>query len=286
MTAHCFSRTLERYFAELRLTILSTKENIMPLSIDQIIAFLHTYPTWVLDLLMLLVCGCFQLFLLRFLGLAGLYLYVVVSLSCGNIQVLKASPFFFYDSPVALGTVVFTSLFLCTEIIREIYGARAARRSVFIGFIGHFMMTVFMVLTLGYQTVVETSTTLNFVAAHDHIKALFAPSFSIFVSSLIAYVVSQHVDIWIYGWIMKLTKGRFLWLRTNGASVISMFIDNCVFSYLAWIFFAPEPLAFSTVLHTYIFGVYIIRVLITVFNTPFMYLAKRIKPHESHDPIS
>lgn len=258
----------------------------MPLSIDHIITLLNTYPTWALDLLMLLVCGFFQLFLLRFLGLAGLYLYVVVSLSSGNIQVLKASPFFFYDSPVALGTVVFTSLFLCTEIIREIYGARAARRSIFIGFFGYFMMTTFMILTLGYENVVETHDTLNFVAAHHHIKALFAPSLSIFAASLIAYIVSQNVDIWIYGWIMHLTKGKYLWLRTNGASFISIFVDNCVFSYLAWIFFAPVPLEFSTVLHTYIFGVYIVRAVITVLNTPFMYLAKRIKPKESHDPIS
>lgn len=258
----------------------------MPLSIDHVITFLNTYPTWAVDFLMLLICGFFQLFLLRFLGLAGLYLYVVISLSSGNIQVLKASPFFFYDSPIALGTVVFTSLFLCTEIIREIYGAIAAKRSIIIGFVGYFMMTIFMILTLGYQNVIPTPNSLHFVEAHDHIKALFAPSLSIFVSSIIAYIVAQNVDIWLYGWIMKLTKGKYLWLRTNGASLISIFVDNCVFSYLAWIFFSPSPLDFSTVLHTYIFGVYIIRVLIAVFNTPFMYLAKKIGPLKSHDPIS
>jgi len=259
---------------------------MIPLSIDSLILTLSSYPTWVLDILMMLICGFFQLFLLRFIGLAGLYLYVAVSVIAGNIQVLKASHYFLYESPIALGTVIFTSLFLCTEIIREFYGKEAARRSIFIGFFGYFMMTSLMILTLGYKNVDPTLDTFHFIAAHHHIKALFSPSLSIFTASIIAYVAGHNVDIWVYEHIMKLTKGKYLWLRTNVASFISIFIDNFTFSYLAWIFFAPTALEFDVVFHTYILGVYVVRMLITVFNTPFMYLARKIHSSKAYDQIS
>ena len=54
-----------------------------------------------------------------------------------------------------------------------------------------------------------------------------------FIASMIAYLVSQYFDVWIYSRIKRLTKNRFLWLRNNLSTILSSLLDNTVFSLLA-----------------------------------------------------
>ena len=59
----------------------------------------------------------------------------------------------------------------------------------------------------------------------------------------------------------------------------SALLDNAVFSILAWVIFNPNPLDFNTVLFTFILGTYILRIIIAIFDTPFIYLAKFFLPN-------
>ena len=95
---------------------------------------------------------------------------------------------------------------------------------------------------------------------------------------MIAYLISQFFDVWFFGWISKLTKKRFLWLRNNISTMTSSLIDNFIFSIFAWIIFNPNPLNFSTVFFTFILGTYILRLFIALVDTPFVYLSKFLVP--------
>ena len=101
-----------------------------------------------------------------------------------------------------------------------------------------------------------------------------------FIASMIAYLISQYFDVWIYSTIKNLTMNRFLWLRNNLSTILSSLIDNTVFSILAWIILNPNPETFYNVIMIYILGTYILRIFIAFIDTPFMYLSKIFLPRK------
>ena len=91
---------------------------------------------------------------------------------------------------------------------------------------------------------------------------------------MIAYLLSQYFDVWIYGLIKKISANKNLWLRNNLSTFLSSLIDNTVFSLLAWILLNPNPETFYNVIMIYILGTYLLRVFIAILDTPFLYCAK------------
>ena len=87
--------------------------------------------TW---LVFLLFCLCTILIFLKLFGEVGIYIYTVVAIIGANIQVLKIVDFPFFNSPIALGTILFSTTFLATDILSEYYGAKLARKNILIGF--------------------------------------------------------------------------------------------------------------------------------------------------------
>ena len=63
----------------------------------------------------------------------------------------------------------------------------------------------------------------------------------------------------------------------------SALLDNTIFSLFAWIIFNPDPLDFNTVLFTFILGTYILRIIIAILDTPFIYLAKYFLPNKINE---
>ena len=82
----------------------------------------------------------------KLFGEVGLYIYTVIAIIAANIQVLKIVKFSFFEEPIALGTILFASTFLCTDILAEYYGAKSARKNILLGFSGFLLMTILMLL--------------------------------------------------------------------------------------------------------------------------------------------
>jgi uncharacterized integral membrane protein (TIGR00697 family) len=95
---------------------------------------------------------------------------------------------------------------------------------------------------------------------------------------MIAYLLSQHHDVWMFELLKRVTNKKHLWLRNNGSTLISALIDNAVFSLLAWVVFAANPIGFGPLVFTYILGTYWLRVLVALLDTPFCYLARYCLP--------
>ncbi len=232
-------------------------------------------------LLKFFLCGGLLLLCFRFAGLVGLYLYTGIGVIASNIAVLKQVQFSFYPTSMAVGTVIFTSLFLCSDIINEYYGRRAALKAVMYGFLAYFLMTVFMMSVLAYGDAPSSPD------AHKAIQVLFTPAPALFISSLIAYFTSQYTDIFIYRLIRRQTGASWLGLRALGSSLIASFLDNAVFSFFAWYLFSLNALSLSEIFWKYMLGTSILRVLLSMGNVGFMYLSRLCKP-QNHDltPIS
>ena len=239
--------------------------------------------TWIV---FLFFCFLSVLIFLKLFGEVGLYVYSVIAIIAANIQVLKLVKFSFFSEPIALGTILFASTVLCTDILAEYYGVKKARINVLIGFSGFLLMTLLMLFTLGFKPLDSTTAGENYtwaLSTQDNLLGIFLPFPTFFVASMIAYLFSQFFDVWFFEWISKLTNKRFLWLRNNLSTMTSSLIDNFIFSILAWIIFNPNPLDFTTVLFTFILGTYILRVLIALIDSPFVYLSKFLVPNNSYD---
>jgi len=236
-------------------------------------SYLGSLNTYVLWLIMLFYCFSSILIFLKLFGYVGLFIYSALAIIIGNIQVLKTVDFFYSPEPVALGTVLFASTFLCTDILSEHFDKDKARKNVLIGFISFLFMTIIMLITIGFKP-----STNDWV--QDSLVNVFTPMSRFFIASMIAYLASQYFDVWIYSTIKNLTKNRFLWLRNNLSTIISSLIDNTVFSLLAWIILNPNPETLYNVIMIYIFGTYILRIFIAFIDTPFMYLSKVFLPNK------
>jgi len=247
---------------------------------EKIITAMNAWPPEAIWVLMLIICFLTILAANRFYGPSGLFAYIAVSIIIANIQVLKAVQFNLYPEPVALGTILFSSTYLATDILGENYGIKKARNGVFMGLFAHLFFSIIMLFTLGFSPLTPEQAGEAMAWAlpyHDHISKLFTLQFSLFFAGLAAYLISQLYDIWFYDWIKRKTKNRYLWLRNNLSTMVSALIDNTVFSVLAWIVLSSNPLPFMTVLVTYILGTYWLRLFIAVLDTPMIYLSKKWK---------
>ena len=251
--------------------------NLLKLDFNKFLISFNSLPVELTWLFFLFFCFFSVLIFLKLFGEVGLYIYTVVAIIVANIQVLKLVKFSFFNDPVALGTILFASTFLCTDILSEHYGKKSARKNVIIGFTGFLLMTILILFTLGFKPLTEDIVGQNYIWAletHSNLIKIFLPFPVFFISSMIAYLISQFFDVWFFDFLSKFTNKGFLWLRNNISTFSSSLIDNSVFSLFAFIILASDPLNFKVVIMTYILGTYALRIFIAIIDTPFIYASK------------
>ncbi|MDD5590932.1 MAG: queuosine precursor transporter [Dehalococcoidales bacterium] len=198
----------------------------------------------------------------RFFGRQGLYAIIVAAVITANIQVLKTVEVFGFVS--TLGNILYGGIFFATDILTEVYGKKAARRGVWLGFIGMALMTLWM--QFGLKFIPHAS---DF--SQGALQTIFSLMPRIAAGSMTAYLVSQHHDIWAFLFWKRKTRGRFLWLRNNASTMVSQAIDSAIFCTIAlWGVFDS-----STWLQI-LASTYFIKLFVAVIDTPFIYLAKRL----------
>ena len=228
---------------------------------------LNSLSTELMWLIMLLFCFFSILIFLKLFGYVGIFIYSALAVIAANIQVLKTVDFFYSPEPVALGTILFASTFLCTDILSEYYGKDKARTNILIGFCAFLFMTILMVITIGFKPSAQDW-------VQESLSNVFTPMTRFFIASMIAYLISQYFDVWFYSYLRNYTSQKYLWLRNNLSTALSSLVDNTVFSIFAWILLNPEPIDIYKVIMIYILGTYLLRILIALLDTPFIYIAK------------
>lgn len=213
---------------------------------------------------------CLNLFALR-LGRPYLLILIAIYTLLMNIFVLKQ--FTLFGMMITGGNALYGATFLITDILAELYGKKEAHKAVWVGF-GTTLLFV-----------IATQVLLKFIPnsedfAQESLQTLFAVSPRILLGSLVAFLISQHLDIYIFDKIKTTTKGKFLWLRNNGSTLISQFIDTVIFHAVGLTTFAWLPIAgviSADIFWPIVIATYIIKVGVALLDTPFLYLAKKIK---------
>ena len=204
------------------------------------------------------------LFVYRFFGKTGLYIWVPIAAIAANIQVLKTVGIF--GLTATLGNIVYATSFLITDILSENYGKAAARKAVAFGFFSIIAMVGLMNLALLFRP--DSS---DF--AHEHLTAIFTLLPRITAASLVAYAVSQMHDVWAYQfWRAKFPQKRHIWIRNNFSTVVSQLVDTIVFTAGAFIGVFPFPVLLEIALTTYV-----LKAVVALADTPMVYIARRWK---------
>lgn len=227
-----------------------------------------------LALITLLFASVKILGLFRLYGLIGLMCYITMAYIATNIQVLHMAQYSFASEPVALGTVLFATTFLVSDIITEHYGAAKARMAVGLSFITQIAFTILMILTIAHPP-------LHNERVLSAMEVIFLPAPRLLIASLIAYLSSQLLDIWIFQKLSKQTNKKHLWFRTFASTAISALVDNFIFSVLAWVILSPTPVSFHTLIFTYVLGTYVARLVVAAISTPVIYLSYYCLPKNS-----
>jgi len=214
-------------------------------------------------------------------GFTGLAVLFAVSLATAQFLAAKvvAVPLPF-DAPVVGAALVFPAGFFAygltyfaTDCINEVYGVDAARRVVTFGFVG--LVGVFVMAWVAIWSPVSPAG-----VGQDTFVAVVGSSSNIIVGGITAYAVSQFADVALFDRLRSATGGRYLWVRNIGSTATSQALDTVVFVGLA---FYVVPHAFGVgnavpagVVVALIAGQYVVKVVVAVIDTPFVYLVSEV----------
>lgn len=222
----------------------------------------------VLLILSLVVIYSGALVMYRLFGKTGLYCCTAIATITANIEVLLMVDAFGMEQ--TLGNILFASTFLVTDILSETAGKEAARKAVNIGIATSISFILISQSWLLYQPADSDW-------ARESFETIFSNTPRLMIVSFVVYAICQRFDVWAYHKWWNFTKKkcgdsqRFLWLRNNGSTLVSQFLNTVLYSFGAfWGMYSMETMI-SICLSSYV-----IFIVTSLADTPAIYLARRI----------
>lgn len=218
--------------------------------------------------LFVLVNFTFLLMCYKFFGKKGLYAWIGVATVVANIQVAKTIDMF--GIVMTLGNTMYVSLYLTSDLLNEKFGRDEARKAVWFGFFTLIMTTIIMQMVLVFEP-------QSGDIAQPAMETIFGLLPRLAIGSLTAYFISQFLDVRLYTWIRKFyPKRNQLWIRNNGSTMISSFVDTLIFCTIAF----AGPMYSLTDWLEILFTTYIAKFVLTAVGTPFLYIARNFRHKE------
>ena len=205
--------------------------------------------------------------LYRLFGKAGLQVAIATAIILANLQGPKLTEIFGFQT--SLGVIFYSSIFFATDVLSENYGRDEANKAVRMGFAVSLIVLMMMSLALLYQPSSRPEAAEFSSNIHNAFQTIvsFTPRF--IAGSLLAYVISQSFDVWIFHRIKQVTGERWLWLRNNLSTMSSQIVDTVIYSLVAWwgILSLGEALMLGAVKYGF-------KIVIAAIDTVFLYWAK------------
>ena len=208
--------------------------------------------------------------LYRFFGKYGLYAAVILGIVLGNLQGGKVSQleFFGYSFTASMGAILYSGIYFATDVLNEKFGREEANRAVMLGFVANIAVMITLLISVQFRPSEITGSALE---VHNAISTLAGYSPFFVIGSLIAYLVSQTFDVWIFHRIKVLTDGKYLWLRNNVSTITSQALDTFLYTFV-WVI--GTELSFAAA-----FGIaltkYVFKVIISLVDTIFIYWVRK-----------
>ncbi len=224
-----------------------------------------------------------------FIIISGIFIGSLAMLNIIGIsrQVDLSFSIFGLNIPVILfvGVLPYPITFLCTDFISELYGRRRANIVVWTGL----LLNIWVLFILWLGGVLPTGPN-NQSDVYFEVQKL---AFGATGASMIAYITAQFIDVHLFHALKIMTKGKHLWLRNNGSTLVSQLVDSfavvLITYYWAEAINIEEGAVFDTLL-ILIFSGYIFKFLSAIIDTlPFYFGVKflskylDIKPNKDYE---
>lgn len=198
----------------------------------------------------------------------GLFMWTIIATIAANIEALMVIQAFGME--MTLGNILFASTFLVTDIASETYGKKTAQKTVILG-----IATSIIFILISQSWMLYQPSETDWVT--PSIRKIFSTTPRMMLASLSVYAFVQMFDVWLYHlwWDFTLKKfgdkKSFLWLRNNGSTLLSQLLNSVLFTWAAfWNIYDTKTL-FSIAISSYI-----IFIITSLADTPFIYLARKI----------
>lgn len=190
-----------------------------------------------------------------------------------QINILLENPLSFN---LTAGVIIWPVVFLTTDVINEYFGKQGVKKISFLtaGFIVYMFFVIFLVTNLSpanfwldLNNVDEAGNSFNIDFAF---RKIFRQGLGIIIGSLVAFLIAQLLDVFIFQRLRGLTGRKMIWLRATGSTLISQFIDSFVVLGIAFYVFGNWNV--EQIISVGIMN-YIYKFVVAVALTPLIYLA-------------
>lgn len=187
---------------------------------------------------------------------------ILVSLYIGGIvsaNALAAKLFVVADVHVTAGALAIPLVYLTTDLLNELYGPHVTRKVVYMGLVANLVL---LLMTLLCRWVPASP----YGASQEQYEAMFAITWRVAIGSTLAYIASSLLDVWIFHRVRRWTGERMFWLRKNGSTFVSQFVDTGIFILIAFAGSMPWSALWAMWL-----GQYLVKVSAAPLGTPLSY---------------
>jgi hypothetical protein len=198
---------------------------------------------------------------------------VAVFITClitANITAVKL--IVVYGLLMPAGIVIFPISYICGDVLTEVYGYRQTRRVIWLGFLCN-------LLTVAAIWVGQMLPPASFWDGQPAYERILGYTPRLLISSFLAYLVGEFTNAFILAKMKIATRGRWLWMRTIGSTLLGQSLDSLVFVTLA--FLGTIPLSHMV---TAILTQWLVKTAYEALATPLTYaVVASLKRHEGID---
>lgn len=174
------------------------------------------------------------------------------------------------------GVLLWPVVFIMTDIINEYFGQNGVRLFSYIAatLVAYAFAAVFFAMKLTPADFwINKETSLGTVNMQAAFNSIFGQGLWIIIGSLVAFLVGQLIDVYVFHFIKNRTGDRYLWLRSTGSTIVSQFIDSFVVLFIA--FYIGAGWSLKLVIGIGIVN-YIYKFTVAVVLTPLLYFIHKI----------
>ena len=175
---------------------------------------------------------------------------------------------------VAIGVLPYPITFLCTDLISEIFGKKRATIIVWTGLVLNLWLG--LILWLG-GIAPEFTTSSESIDTNNAFLTIRHLALGTITASMVAYFLAQYIDVSVFHFLKNLTKGKYLWIRNNGSTMISQLVDTSavilITHFLTYSIPLPKDKSELMGLMTLIFYAYLFKFFAALIDTPIFYMA-------------
>jgi uncharacterized integral membrane protein (TIGR00697 family) len=163
----------------------------------------------------------------------------------------------------SIGIILWPIIFILTDLINEHFGKDGVKKLTYItvGLISF----AFIVLSIAINIPATPFSPVN----NEVFKTVFGQSQWIIVGSIIAFLISQLVDVYTFLFFKKITGNKFIWLRATGSTLISQLVDTFVVQYIAFVL--PSKWTLDEFITNASYG-YAFKLIIAIALIPLIYV--------------